>query len=1461
MTLGKRADSPTDDEHSVNYSDFALMVSGLSATYPVDGGRVRILRGLNIEVESGECVAIVGPAGSGKSTLLSLVGGLAAPTRGNIYVGGDEITQQPRWERSRIRRKRIGFLFQQSRLLPDLSVLDNTLLPLRYASRGERRDGRRRARVLLERVGLAGAASLYPHQLTEEQQYRVALARALVNGPVVLLADDPFAALDSSVKQEMMHLTCQLCREEQCALLCTTEEDGLRPLADRIVTLPDSEIIHEGFAGEVGTIPSVAGRTNKDLLSDLYEAEFGSWARWLGPFVNLVLRPAFFAVVVAVVITYLCYFGLTMAGGGRFGVSIPIVRVGVDSIGKTVEYLGGVLHGDFGNYYEGGRVYYWLEDQPKLVAEVLRSTVPKSAGLLFLAMFLGGFVGAPLGILAALTRHRKGSLGFLALSVAGVSIPSFFLGLLLQITEITFYKKTGIRLVPVGGFGWDSHLVLPVLVLAARPAAQIARVTFVAVVEVMDADFVRTAQSKGLSPWRVLRNHVVPATAVPILTALGTSLRFSLSSLPVVELLFNWPGIGKTLLEALNWGQMELVIALSLTLGMSFTMVNVILEHIYTVVDPRLRSKGIRLISRRSWMASLEGVWLSLRRLPSVARQALTWMRREKESLPPLINGEMAREWSAAAKEREITIRKERRRAWIQSTAGSLPFMMGVIVAVLLVAVSVFGPSWSPHDPYNPITTLNVNGEMRTPPFPPSRMFSLGTDQYGRDILSLLLTGARRTMGLAVLAMLARVALGATLGSIAGWFSHSLLDRLLMSAAEVTAAFPSLLLAMVFIYALDIQQGLWVFAVALCVVGWGEVTQFVRGQVMAIREKDYIEGALATGAGDGEILLRHVLPNLFPSLVVLGFLEMGSVLMMLGELGFIGVFIGGGFFTSMISGPLVYSDVPEWGAMIACTWRRFRGFPWATFYPALAFTISTLGFNFFGEGLRRLTERLTLNLNRLFNKYTMGTALGIFVLVFLVMEGTGPWGQYKGQAEIFNVERALADIEYLASPELKGRCTGTPELDLAAGYIAQQFERAGLQSAGETVGGAYTYFQSVAYDLRDYTAPTKLTLMDRSGKSLGGLVYRRDFAEYPYGFSPGGIGQGEIVYVGVSRETVSGHVKPEIWPSDLSNRVVLASSSWIMPLLRGTQVAGVLLVESRPEAFQRYALPVKSVGPVSYGGELVVSNPPFMMISPETANRILSQQGLTIEDLQERESRLKSGESIIVPTGVIAEIEVETTVREQVETKNIMAFMPGVDERLDDEAVLVVANYDGLGVDPGGNLYLGANDNASGVAVMLEIMRLWEEQGYRPKRTVFFVAWAGAERGQTADIERFMRARLGFIGAYRIVAVVELAGVGGGTGDTLLLKRSTSGRLTELFQEAAKRMGVAVSTRGYGVQNMQSFSDPDLRIPRIFLTWDGSNDMAHTPGDNVENIDSEKLSKTGRTTALALMVLSREQNY
>ena len=1469
-----------------------LEIFHLSQTVPTDEGPVEVLRGFSLQVKRGELVSILDSTGDLQSLLLSLIGGLSQPTRGAVYLDGQEVWQLPAWKRSRLRRDKVSFLFREPRLLPHLSLLENVLMPLEHArpepfdsAQGKlrRRGGifwrekRRRAQEVLERVGLGGRLHRRPGELTLAEQQRVALARALVTRPDIVLADDPTEGLDADEAQHFVTLLQdqgRLCSGHSPSVVLATGDPGVAQAADRVVELPVGRVVNPSYS------PSWEQQSTGDFLSELYDAELGDLARPLARGWDLVARPLLFTLAVAALITYLCFFGLRMAGRGQGGLSGEVWRVAGESAIDASRYLAQVAQGDLGVAQRQLRTWFWYYEKETTVAELLGRSLDKSLVLLLVAVGLGGLIGVPLGIGAAVARRSRLSLFFLILSIVGISLPSFFMAFLLQILEIQYCRHTGRALLPLGGFGWDRHIILPALVLAARPIAQIARVSFVALTEVLDADYVRTARAKGLRARLVLIRHALPNAAVPILTALGTSLRFSLSSLPVVEVIFTWPGLGMLLLQSVQEYQVETATATILCLGLLFIIVNIGLERIYRVVDPRLQEEQRGLTRGRSWLESLSGAWYSLQEVPDRLAEWIPWGKggREKAELPSLPNNQVGEgELASNDLQRAAAIRRERLRSWRQSTLGSLPFTLGGLIVLALVAVFIFGPQWAPHNPFNTQLLTYENGQLISPPFAPSDVYPLGSDLRGRDILSLILVGARRTLTLAFFAVLARVVAGIVLGCLAGWFANSALDRFLLSAVEVVAAFPALLMAAVLIYALGIRQGLWVFVVALCAVGWGEPLQFVRSQVMSIREKDYIEGAWATGLGDVQILVRHVLPNLVPSLMVLAFLEMGGVLMLLGELGFLGVFIGGGFAAEgrdQVSA--VYFDVPEWGAILSSTWRGFRSYPWMAFYPALALTVAILGVNLFGEGLRQLTERLTLSLNRLFNRYTLASATAVVVVFVLGMEATGPWVSHISQAKGFDAQRAMADIQYLAGPELNGRLSGTADLDTVSDYIADKFKQFGLQPAGE----ANTYFQGINRSYRDLAA-VKLSFKDSTGqpitvlseahpeqsrKAEGGepdsLLYVRDFVESPYHQVDTFQVRGDVVYVGMHPDTASlvsntGMVDP----FTLQDKMVLYIGERPPRLLEEVEIGAVLMVRPQGEWGHRQ-LPALRAAAGGAWWFREYTRRPYVYISLAVAERLLTSTGYTLAELSERQANLELGDGLSVETGVQGELIMEATVQRDVETRNVIGFLPGLDVELDEEAIIVMAHYDGLGRAPDGTLYPGANDNASGVAMMLEIARMWQEQDFRPRRTVIFVAWAGAERRQEADVERFMRAKQGFIGAYRVVAVVELMGVGAGEEDKILLDRSTTDRLTELFQKAAKRSKVEATTRGRGIHDDYSlYPYPDGDLAQITLTWEGSGVRAHTPADTVENIDPQKLDKMGRTAALGLMVLARETKY
>ena len=217
-----------------------VRAEGLVKTYGEGRAARRVLDGASLAVARGEVVAILGRSGSGKSTLLHLIGGLDRPDAGLIEVDGERVTGAGERALSRLRRRRIGFVFQFFHLLPELSGEANVLLAGRV--RDARRDAAARGQELIDRLGLRPVAGSFPHQLSGGEQQRFAIARALVNDPAVLLADEPTGNLDVEAGAEVLRLL-RLGASEGRAVIMVTHESAAAAIADRVLTLRDGRLV------------------------------------------------------------------------------------------------------------------------------------------------------------------------------------------------------------------------------------------------------------------------------------------------------------------------------------------------------------------------------------------------------------------------------------------------------------------------------------------------------------------------------------------------------------------------------------------------------------------------------------------------------------------------------------------------------------------------------------------------------------------------------------------------------------------------------------------------------------------------------------------------------------------------------------------------------------------------------------------------------------------------------------------------------------------------------------------------------------------------------------------------------------------------------------------------------------------------------------------------------------------
>ncbi len=253
--------SPTlissDSEAAADGYDFAVKTVDVSKAYPLGKQTLMALNGIDIEVEPGEYVSIMGPSGSGKSTLFNMIGGLDSPTSGIVYINGVDISCLSAYDLAWLRCRKIGYIFQTFNLVPMMTALENCTLPMIFAGMSTHAARDKGAR-LLERVGLGDRLDHKPLELSGGQQQRVACARALANDPEIILADEPTGNLDLDTGREIIELLRSLNREKDATIISATHDLKMLDVSDRIVWIRDGLIdrieSREELAIEVGTL-------------------------------------------------------------------------------------------------------------------------------------------------------------------------------------------------------------------------------------------------------------------------------------------------------------------------------------------------------------------------------------------------------------------------------------------------------------------------------------------------------------------------------------------------------------------------------------------------------------------------------------------------------------------------------------------------------------------------------------------------------------------------------------------------------------------------------------------------------------------------------------------------------------------------------------------------------------------------------------------------------------------------------------------------------------------------------------------------------------------------------------------------------------------------------------------------------------------------------------------------------
>jgi peptide/nickel transport system permease protein len=272
------------------------------------------------------------------------------------------------------------------------------------------------------------------------------------------------------------------------------------------------------------------------------------------------------------------------------------------------------------------------------------------------------------------------------------------------------------------------------------------------------------------------------------------------------------------------------------------------------------------------------------------------------------------------------------RRRWWRRLVADRTGMLGFVLVVIVVVAALFAPVIAPHDPNRQFADgLSEYGMPR----PPGGAYPLGTDLLGRDLLSRILFGARVSLIIGLVANGVAVAIGAAVGVIAGYF-RGWLGTVLMRFTDVMTAFPALVLAIAL--AAILRPSLWIVALVIALVNWVYVARAIYAQVLAIRERQYIEATTALGVPTFGVLVRHILPQLTLSLLAFATLGISTSVLLEASLSYLGVG--------------VQPPTPSWGGIINASQSYLTTAPWLVVFPGLAIILTSIGFNLFGEALR-----------------------------------------------------------------------------------------------------------------------------------------------------------------------------------------------------------------------------------------------------------------------------------------------------------------------------------------------------------------------------------------------------------------------------------------------------------------------------------------------------------------------------
>jgi len=635
-------------------------------------------------------------------------------------------------------------------------------------------------------------------------------------------------------------------------------------------------------------------------------------------------------------------------------------------------YMINLVQGDLGVSEQTG-LSVWNEFITRL---------PNTLILAFTSIIIGTAISIPLGIIAAKRARTLLDNAVTLFSLVGMSMPVFWLGLLLLLA-FSFH----LRWLPSGAFDHGIRsLILPAVCSSMILVANTTRQTRSNMLEVLKADYLRTARAKGVPEQVVIRRHALGNAWIPIVTAIGTNLGSQLGGSVVVESVFAWPGIGRLAAEAVRARDVTTVTGVVIMTTILFVLILLSVDLLYANIDPRIKAQYVSNSKKKrakraaekerqvptEVFAMRQGVSHNApsdeneaREQPNaaslrgehvtadvqIANEKATEVSVESESVRVVATNRTPTK-SFATRDRiecgtegisylqatsqdcddgESAVIKHKKRSQLGDIMHSLKRNKGAMAGFVILSIMVLLFFISLFISWESVTAMNAHNRFALP----SWRHPFGTDNFGRDMFLRTIYGTRYTLAIGFGVVAFGSIFGITLGSFAGFYGGKV-DDIIMRVADTVASLPGLLLGMVIVTVLG--QSLQNLIIAVGVQAAPIYLRMTRASVLTVRNQEYVEAARAIGCSNIRILFTQVLPNGWAAIIVTLTASLGISIITAASLSFLGFGV-----------PV---PQPEWGALISTASEFARHAPHLMLFPGIFIMLTVLAFNLLGDGIR-----------------------------------------------------------------------------------------------------------------------------------------------------------------------------------------------------------------------------------------------------------------------------------------------------------------------------------------------------------------------------------------------------------------------------------------------------------------------------------------------------------------------------